>query len=90
MTEQPFLKTWSPTRFWRFVSASGRFRAKRRRFAACGSIKIRLIETISFDCLSMCRIFRTPAYFFEEFKELLKERFKQIDIWLTTYPLEVL
>ena len=28
--------------------------------------------------------------FFEGFKELLKARFQQIDIWLTTYPLEVL
>src|SRR5690349_21342686 len=28
--------------------------------------------------------------FFVEYKELLKERFDQIDIWLTTYPLDVL
>jgi hypothetical protein len=24
------------------------------------------------------------------FQELLKERFQQLDIWMTTYPLEVL
>ena len=28
--------------------------------------------------------------FFVEFKELLKARFQQIDIWMTTYPIEVL
>ncbi len=28
--------------------------------------------------------------FFEEFKERLKGRFRQIDIWLTTFPIEVL
>jgi hypothetical protein len=28
--------------------------------------------------------------FFEDFKERLKASFKQIDIWLTTYPIEVL
>ncbi len=28
--------------------------------------------------------------FFFEFKERLKARFQQIDIWLTTYPIEVL
>jgi hypothetical protein len=28
--------------------------------------------------------------FFLEFKERLKERFQQIDIWMTTYPIEVL
>jgi len=28
--------------------------------------------------------------FFAEFKERLKARFEQIDIWLTTYPIEVL
>ena len=28
--------------------------------------------------------------FFLTFKETLKERFDQIDIWMTTYPLEVL
>lgn len=28
--------------------------------------------------------------FFLEFKELLKTRFQQIDIWMTTYPIEVL
>ncbi len=28
--------------------------------------------------------------FFEQFKELLKTRFKQLDIWMTTYPIEVL
>jgi hypothetical protein len=28
--------------------------------------------------------------FFVEFKEKLKSRFQQIDIWMTTYPLEVL
>jgi hypothetical protein len=28
--------------------------------------------------------------FFVEFKERLKERFQQIDIWMTTYPLEVI
>lgn len=27
--------------------------------------------------------------FFQEFKERLKARFRQIDIWLTTYPVEV-
>jgi hypothetical protein len=28
--------------------------------------------------------------FFLEFKEKLKKRFRQIDIWMTTYPLDVL
>lgn len=28
--------------------------------------------------------------FFTEFKEQLKSRFDQLDIWLTTYPIEVL
>ena len=28
--------------------------------------------------------------FFVEFKDRLKARFQQIDIWMTTYPLEVL
>jgi hypothetical protein len=28
--------------------------------------------------------------FFIELKERLKERFQQIDIWMTTYPLEVI
>jgi hypothetical protein len=28
--------------------------------------------------------------FFVEFKERLKTRFQQLDIWLTTYPIEVL
>jgi hypothetical protein len=27
--------------------------------------------------------------FFREFKETLKARFQQIDIWMTTYPIEV-
>jgi hypothetical protein len=28
--------------------------------------------------------------FFLDFKELLKARFQQLDIWLATYPIEVL
>jgi hypothetical protein len=28
--------------------------------------------------------------FFEEFKDLLKTRFRQLDIWVTTYPIEAL
>jgi hypothetical protein len=28
--------------------------------------------------------------FFHEFKQRLKERFQQIDIWMTTYPVEVI
>jgi hypothetical protein len=28
--------------------------------------------------------------FFQEFKERLKPRFRQIDIWITTYPIDVL
>lgn len=28
--------------------------------------------------------------FFLAFKDTLKERFKQIDIWMTTYPIEVI
>ena len=28
--------------------------------------------------------------FFESFKERLKTRFQQLDIWMTTYPVEVL
>jgi len=28
--------------------------------------------------------------FFLEYKELLKARFQQIDIWLTTYPIDIL
>jgi hypothetical protein len=34
----------------------------------------------------------TPEHkaFFIEFKETLKQRFQQIDIWLVSYPIEVL
>jgi hypothetical protein len=28
--------------------------------------------------------------FFREFKERLKDRFQQLDIWMTTYPIEVI
>ena len=28
--------------------------------------------------------------FFTEFKERIRERFQQIDIWMTTYPIEVI
>lgn len=28
--------------------------------------------------------------FFTEFKERIRERFEQIDIWMTTYPIEVI
>ena len=28
--------------------------------------------------------------FFIQFKQLLKSRFRQLDIWMTTYPIEVL
>ena len=28
--------------------------------------------------------------FFREFKEKLKGRFQQIDIWMTTYPIDVI
>ena len=28
--------------------------------------------------------------FFEEYKVVLKDRFEQLDIWLTTYPVEAL
>lgn len=28
--------------------------------------------------------------FFVDFKERLKERFRQVDLWMTTYPLEVI
>ena len=28
--------------------------------------------------------------FFVEFKEVLKKRFDQIDIWMTTFPLEII
>lgn len=28
--------------------------------------------------------------FFQEFKERIKARFQQLDIWMTTYPVEVL
>jgi hypothetical protein len=27
--------------------------------------------------------------FFQEFKETLKARFQQLDIWMTSYPIEV-
>lgn len=32
----------------------------------------------------------TNRQFFIELKESLKERFQQLDIWMTTYPLEVI
>ncbi len=32
----------------------------------------------------------TSRTFFTEFKERLKTRFGQLDIWMTTYPIEVL
>lgn len=28
--------------------------------------------------------------YFEEFKDLLKQRFQQLDIWITSYPIDVL
>ncbi len=28
--------------------------------------------------------------FFVDFKEQLKQRFQQLDIWMTTYPLDVI
>jgi hypothetical protein len=28
-------------------------------------------------------------HFFQEFKDRLKQRFRQIDVWITTYPVEV-
>ena len=28
--------------------------------------------------------------FFRAFKEKIKQRFQQIDIWMTTYPIEVI
>ena len=28
--------------------------------------------------------------FFREFKEKLKQRFQQLEIWITSYPIEVL
>ena len=28
--------------------------------------------------------------FIEEFKEVVKSRFQQLDIWMTTYPIEVI
>ena len=28
--------------------------------------------------------------FFREFKETVKQRFQQIDIWMTTYPIQVI
>jgi hypothetical protein len=28
--------------------------------------------------------------FFQDFKERMKETFRQLDIWMTTYPIEVL
>ncbi|HWG42498.1 MAG TPA: hypothetical protein VN688_06890 [Gemmataceae bacterium] len=28
--------------------------------------------------------------FFQQFKERLKTRFRQIDIWMTSYPIEIL
>jgi hypothetical protein len=33
---------------------------------------------------------RKNHQFFKEFKERLKSRFQQIEIWITTYPVEVL
>ncbi len=33
---------------------------------------------------------RESREFFVQFKERLKTRFQQIDIWMTTYPIEVL
>ncbi len=27
---------------------------------------------------------------FKEFKETLKQRFQQLDIWITTYPVDVI
>ncbi|MGQ0636292.1 MAG: hypothetical protein ACT4QC_16885 [Planctomycetaceae bacterium] len=33
---------------------------------------------------------RGARQFFKSFKQRLKKQFKQIDVWLTTYPIEVL
>jgi hypothetical protein len=39
-----------------------------------------------------CDVSDTPEnrQFFVEFKERLKARFQQLDIWMTTYPVEVI
>ncbi len=39
-----------------------------------------------------CDVADTPenGQFFQEYKEQLKARFRQIDIWMTTYPIEVI
>jgi hypothetical protein len=39
-----------------------------------------------------CDVTDTPQnrQFFVDFKERLKTRFEQLDIWMTTYPLEVI
>ncbi|HEV3261879.1 MAG TPA: hypothetical protein VG013_33825 [Gemmataceae bacterium] len=33
---------------------------------------------------------QTARQFFADYKERLKGRFQQLDIWMTTYPVEVL
>jgi hypothetical protein len=33
---------------------------------------------------------RDETKFFEQYKEELKRRFQQLDIWITTYPVEVI
>jgi hypothetical protein len=33
---------------------------------------------------------RDETSFFEQYKAVLKERFQQADIWMTTYPVEVI
>jgi hypothetical protein len=47
-------------------------------------------------CDDLVRVFvdvpDTPEnrQFFQEFKEKLKVRFRQIDIWMTSYPIEII
>jgi hypothetical protein len=68
----------------------GLCRPRHRRFAAS-----RRHEGESFRD-DLVRVFVDVAdepdhrLFFIEFKERMKARFQQIDIWLTTYPIEVL
>jgi hypothetical protein len=50
------------------------------------------VEYRDFSVRMYVDIVDTPEsrHFFVEFKERLKARFQQIDIWMTTYPIEVI
>ena len=67
-----------------------RFQQRRKRSGANGHTRGKIYQD------PMVRLFvdapddDDARRFFAQYKEVLKERYRQLDIWMTTYPLEVL